>query len=78
VKPDPPLALATILPFEAPAAGFMVVPVTVMVTPAHGSAGGGSLLLQENPISSIPVRRRSEVVFFICQVCFLKIATYDD
>jgi hypothetical protein len=46
VNPDPPLAVAIMLPLLAPAVGLVVVPVTEMVTPAQGSLGAGSPLEQ--------------------------------
>jgi hypothetical protein len=39
VNPELPLAVAMMVPLEAPAAGLVVVPFTVIVTPAHGSFG---------------------------------------
>ena len=46
MKPDPPVAVAVILPFAEPASVAVAASITTTVTPAQGSAGVvGPLLL---------------------------------
>ena len=50
VKPEPPVADAVIIPFDCPAVAFVIVPVTVTVTPAHGFGGGGGGVVPPPPL----------------------------
>jgi len=65
VKPEPPVAVAVILPFVPPTVvGLTVVAVTATVTPLQGLGGVGVLVLPQEPL----IKRKEAKIATSCAI----------